>query len=62
MTLARDLAPPSSWPPHRASGQRPCPSNASDAQILRAQGFQEAYALVDGFDAWQTAGGPIEPK
>ncbi len=28
---------------------------------LRRNGFQEAYALQGGFDAWQKAGLPLEP-
>jgi rhodanese-related sulfurtransferase len=32
------------------------------AQKLRDQDFDEAYALQGGFDAWQAAGGPVEPK
>jgi rhodanese-related sulfurtransferase len=29
---------------------------------LREQGFENAYALEGGFDAWQAAGSPVEPK
>ena len=29
---------------------------------LREQGFTEGYALLGGFDAWQSAGYPVEPK
>ena len=29
---------------------------------LFEQGFQEVYALRGGLDAWQAAGGPVEPK
>jgi rhodanese-related sulfurtransferase len=25
-------------------------------------GFTEAYALLGGFDAWQSVGSPVEPK
>lgn len=32
------------------------------AQQLRDAGFAEAYALQGGFDAWQAAGGLVEPK
>jgi len=32
------------------------------AQQLRDQGFSQAYALIGGFDAWQKAGSPVEPK
>jgi rhodanese-related sulfurtransferase len=41
------------------------PREATSVQValqLRERGFTEAYALVDGFDAWQTAGFPVEPK
>jgi rhodanese-related sulfurtransferase len=41
------------------------PQEATSAQValqLRDRGFTEAYALLDGFDAWQTAGFPVEPK
>jgi len=29
---------------------------------LREQGFTEAYTLLGGFDAWLSAGCPVEPK
>jgi rhodanese-related sulfurtransferase len=32
------------------------------AQKLRENGFTHAYALRDGFAAWQAAGGVVEPK
>jgi rhodanese-related sulfurtransferase len=32
------------------------------AQVLRDHGFKKAYALAGGFDAWQQAGGAVEPK
>jgi 3-mercaptopyruvate sulfurtransferase SseA len=32
------------------------------AQQLRDRGFTQAYALQGGFDAWQEAGGQVEPK
>lgn len=41
------------------------PQDATSAHLaihLRERGFTEAYALLDGFDAWQTAGFPVEPK
>ena len=28
---------------------------------LRELGFEEAYALTGGFDAWKEAGHPVEP-
>jgi rhodanese-related sulfurtransferase len=37
-------------------------TSAQVALQLRERGFKEAYALLDGFDAWQTAGFPVEPK
>jgi rhodanese-related sulfurtransferase len=32
------------------------------AQRLREQGFEQAYALVGGFDAWLEAQGPTERR
>jgi rhodanese-related sulfurtransferase len=32
------------------------------AQELRQHGFEQAFALRGGFDAWKDAGGPVEPK
>jgi len=32
------------------------------AQVLGDHGFDKAYALEGGFDAWFDAGGPVEPK
>jgi rhodanese-related sulfurtransferase len=32
------------------------------AQQLRDQGYTEGYALFGGFDAWNSAGYPVEPK
>jgi len=29
---------------------------------LREQGFTEAYSLLGGLDAWESAGYPVEPK
>jgi rhodanese-related sulfurtransferase len=31
-------------------------------QELRREGFRQAYALQGGFEAWQRAAGPIEPR
>jgi rhodanese-related sulfurtransferase len=42
-----------------------CPREATSAQValqLRERGFTQAYALLDGFGAWQSAGFPAEPK
>jgi rhodanese-related sulfurtransferase len=41
------------------------PQEATSARValqLREQGFTEAYALLGGFDAWRSAGYPVEPK
>jgi rhodanese-related sulfurtransferase len=32
------------------------------AQQLREQGFEHAFALQGGFDAWKQVGGPTEAK
>jgi rhodanese-related sulfurtransferase len=32
------------------------------AQTLLAHGFKSAKALQGGFDAWEAAGYPVEPK
>jgi rhodanese-related sulfurtransferase len=40
------------------------PQDATSAHValqLRERGFTEAYALLGGFDAWQSAGFPVEP-
>jgi rhodanese-related sulfurtransferase len=40
------------------------PQDATSARValqLRERGFTEAYALLGGFDAWQSAGFPVEP-
>jgi rhodanese-related sulfurtransferase len=40
------------------------PQDATSAHValqLRERGFTEAYALFGGFDAWQSAGFPVEP-
>jgi rhodanese-related sulfurtransferase len=42
-----------------------CPRGATSAHVvlqLRERGFTEAYALLNGFGAWQSAGLPAEPK
>jgi rhodanese-related sulfurtransferase len=42
-----------------------CPHEASSAraaQILSHHGFTEVHPLAGGFDAWQRAGYPVEPK
>jgi rhodanese-related sulfurtransferase len=41
------------------------PQDATSAHValqLRERGFTEAYALLNGFGAWQSAGLPAEPK
>jgi len=32
------------------------------AQKLQQRGYKDVYALEGGFDAWQQAGLPVEPK
>jgi 3-mercaptopyruvate sulfurtransferase SseA len=32
------------------------------AWTLREEGFKKAKALLGGFDAWEKAGYPVEPK
>jgi rhodanese-related sulfurtransferase len=42
-----------------------CPNDAGAvlvAQELQEHGFQQAYALRGGLDAWRAAGGPVEPR
>ena len=41
------------------------PREATSVQValqLRERGFTEAYALLGGFDAWRSAGFPVELK
>jgi 3-mercaptopyruvate sulfurtransferase SseA len=35
-------------------------TSARAALLLQQNGFKDAGALLGGFNAWQTAGGPIE--
>lgn len=42
-----------------------CPGEASSARVaqaLREHGFADIHTLSGGFDAWQQAGYPLEPK
>lgn len=42
-----------------------CPHEASSANVaqqLTGQGFKNVHPLYDGFDAWQKAALPLEPK
>lgn len=42
-----------------------CPNEASSAgvaQLLLNQGWKNVHPLYGGFDAWQKAGAPVEPK
>lgn len=42
-----------------------CPQEATSAPVvlqLREMGFTETYALLGGFDAWRSAGSPVERK
>ena len=42
-----------------------CPDEATSASMawtLRENGFNKVKALIGGFDAWEKAGYPVEPK
>jgi rhodanese-related sulfurtransferase len=55
-----------SWPKHRLTVVYcTCPHDEGSshwARELRKQGFEEAFALRGGLDAWEAAGGAVEPK
>jgi rhodanese-related sulfurtransferase len=37
-------------------------SAARVAEMLMARGYKDVHPLHGGFDAWRTAGGPLEPR
>jgi rhodanese-related sulfurtransferase len=58
--------PDPSWPTHRRTVVYcNCPHDEGSirwARELRRQGFDEAFALRGGMEAWEVLGGPVEPK